>query len=98
MIDLHPIAEEPNHAAIYEGREEFLIVLLIDSKIENFALLATSLGVDELLLKIQSFLASHNFHQIPFGINCQRLLRSVFFPFKMGSRSFQVTNNGTNSM
>ena len=68
MIELRPIVEEPNHATISEGREEFLIVLLTNSEISVFALLATTLGVDELLLKIHSFLASHNFHQIDFGI------------------------------
>ena len=62
IFDFLPIIEEPNHAGIFGGREEFLIVLLTNSEISVFALLATTLGVDELLLKIHSFLASHNFH------------------------------------
>ena len=69
MVEILPITEEPNHATIFGGRDKFLIVLLTDSKTSDFALLAMSLGLDELLLKIQSFLVSHNFHQIPFGID-----------------------------
>ena len=67
------------------------------SKSIAFALEATSSGYLDLLLKIDSFLAIHIFHQKNFGVACQIFLQSWLEEEILGYRFCQFAKRFTGS-
>ena len=87
--------QDPIHADTSGDREENETGLRVDSEMSNFTLVTTFMGVDDLLLKIQSFLSNHNFHLVHFGNACHILIHSAFLSLISGFHSFQEMNKGT---
>lgn len=81
---LSPDAQNPIHLEVSSGRGEAKTVLSTISNMMALTLASTSTEFGSLLLKRQSFLANHTFHQRHFGIACQMFFQTAFLVFFFG--------------